>query len=86
MEKRLKRLLYQSQHRGMKETDLMVGGFAEACIKDLNTEELDQFEALMDVPDGDLLNWILGKSEPQPPHDTALITRIRAFNDGVKKG
>lgn len=82
MDKRRKRLLYQCTHCGMKENDVLLGGFARALIGDLNEGELEHLEALIGVPDNDLLNWILGKTAPDPAHDTALLKRIQDFNKG----
>ena len=50
-EKRLKKLHFRADHRGIRELDILVGGFADAHLETLGDGELDQFEALMHVPD-----------------------------------
>ena len=55
-----KRLLYQSQHRGMREMDLLVGHFAERHISSMNEEELKQFESLLALSDDDLYGSSFG--------------------------
>jgi antitoxin CptB len=64
---RRKRLLYQSRHRGTQEGDLLLGGFAERHLDGFDGEELDQFEALVNETDADLMDWILGRAMP-PDH------------------
>lgn len=54
MELLRKRLLYQSQHCGMREMDLLVGHFAERHIPSMSEEELKKFEVLLALPDDDL--------------------------------
>jgi succinate dehydrogenase flavin-adding protein (antitoxin of CptAB toxin-antitoxin module) len=34
----LKKLLYNAPYRGMKETDVLIGTFAQACLKNLTLE------------------------------------------------
>jgi antitoxin CptB len=76
---RRRRLLYRSWHRGTREMDLIMGRFADAAIAKLSPEELDAFERLSDVPDGDLYAWIAGDSPVPADHDTALFHRLRDF-------
>ena len=40
----IKKLLYRSNHRGTKEMDLLIGGFAIENLKKLNPKELKEFE------------------------------------------
>ena len=57
---RCKRLLYQAQHRGFKEADLLIGGFAAAHLSEMSDRELDEFEVLLGYPDHDLFSWLKG--------------------------
>lgn len=54
---RRKRLLYLSRHRGMKEADLLIGGFAERHLPAMDARQLDAFERLLTEDDADLLDW-----------------------------
>lgn len=60
MDDRHKRILYQSCHRGMKETDLILGAFAERHLANLTKNELDQFELLLACTDQQIYQWVLG--------------------------
>ena len=42
---RRRKLLFRSWHRGMREMDLILGGFADADIAALTDAELDQYES-----------------------------------------
>ncbi|MFN4282812.1 MAG: succinate dehydrogenase assembly factor 2 [Alphaproteobacteria bacterium] len=58
---RRKRLLYLSQHRGMKEADILIGGFAAAQLPRMAGEQLDRYERLLDEEDADILDWLMGR-------------------------
>ncbi len=65
MDDRRKRLLYRANHRGMKETDALVGGYASLHLAPMTEVEVDEFERILDESDNDLMNWILER-EPVP--------------------
>ncbi|ABS64687.1 protein of unknown function DUF339 [Parvibaculum lavamentivorans DS-1] len=77
---RLRRLKFRSWHRGIKEMDLILGHFADSALESLTDSELDQYEALIEVEDTVLYNWVTGRENVAPEHDTGLLTRIRTFN------
>jgi antitoxin CptB len=78
LETRRRRARFRSWHRGMREVDLVLGRFADQRMARLNEAELDQYEALLEIPDGDLLKWVTGE-QPVPTHiDTPLFRAIRA--------
>ena len=62
--RRRKRLLYQSKHRGTKEADLILGGFALARMSSLTADQFAKFEALLEESDPDLMDWIGGRVVP----------------------
>ena len=76
---RLRKLRFRAWRRGIREADLILGGFADARLGEFSAEELDQFEALLEQPDPELYAWILGREAPPQLHDTALLAAIRAF-------
>ena len=84
---RLKMLSYRAWRRGIRETDLILGPFADANLHRMTPAQLDAFEALLDLPDQDLYDWI--KGEPAPAaFDGELLAMIRAFRpaDGPARG
>ena len=66
---RRKRLVYRSRHRGTKELDLLVGAFAERHLAEMDAGQLDRFEALLELPEPLLYDWLLGRSAPPPEFD-----------------
>jgi succinate dehydrogenase flavin-adding protein (antitoxin of CptAB toxin-antitoxin module) len=60
-----KRLIYISNNRGIKEADILLGGFVKQNIHNLNEEHLKMLDELLNQPDIDLCNWIT-KKEPTP--------------------
>ena len=83
LDERRRRLLFRAWHRGMREVDLITGRFADAHIESLSDAEVGEFERLMDVPEPDLLNWVMGAVDTPADYDTTLLRRLRAFHGGV---
>jgi antitoxin CptB len=79
MSSQLKRLLFQSHHRGTKEMDLVLGRFADACLAGLSDSELADYAALLDQQDPDLTDWLLERRAPPPQVDTPMFRRVLAF-------
>jgi len=77
---RRRKLLFHAWHRGMRETDLILGRFADFAIAQMSDAELTQFERLMEVPDRELLAWVTGEAAVPPAHETPLFCRLRDFN------
>ena len=73
------RLLFRCWHRGTQENDLILGAFAETSLARLDSIQLDRFEALLDFPDTDLFDWILGASQPPLEHDNDVLRLLRGF-------
>ncbi|MEM7642266.1 MAG: succinate dehydrogenase assembly factor 2 [Pseudomonadota bacterium] len=61
---RLKRLRIRSWRRGIKEMDLILGGYADAELAGLDDDALDIFEAVLGENDHDLFAWVTGQGEP----------------------
>jgi antitoxin CptB len=83
LDERRRRLLFRAWHRGMREVDLITGRFADAHIGTLTDAEVAEFERLMDVPEPDLLAWIMGAIDTPAQFDTALFRKMRDFNRGA---
>ena len=76
---RRKRLLFRSWHRGTREADLLLGSFAESHLAGFDGTRLAEFEALLELPDADLFDWINGRSAPPPQYDTDVTRLLLAF-------
>src|SRR5262245_39369151 len=80
LDARRRKALFRAWHRGMREMDLIMGRFADVTIEHLAADELADFELLLEVPDRELLGWIIGEFDVPPSYDTALFRRLRDFN------
>lgn len=71
-----KRLLFRSDHRGMKEMDIFMGAFAREVLAGLSAEELDLYDDMSQMPDIDLYNWISGKEKPPADHNNPILQKL----------
>ncbi len=76
-----KRLLYQSQYRGMREMDWLLGGFAKKYIHKMGHEQLKQLEALLAFPDQDLYGLFFEKNPIPLQVADLLMKKIQDFMD-----
>ena len=79
---RVRRLIYQSSYTGMKETDLLLGRFAQDHLAALSDQELGQYEALLEAGDGQIYLWASGNEPVPPQYDTAVLKLIKEFRNG----
>jgi len=78
-ETRRKRLQWRATHRGIKEMDLMLGGFVIQHLAAFSEAEIADLERIMEIPDQDMLSWATKQAEVPPEHVSPLLTRILAY-------
>lgn len=79
LDPRRKRILFRSTHRGIREMDILFGGFIRQHVATLEDGELDEVEAMLDIPDQELFAWMTGRTEVPARWDTKLFRRILEF-------
>ena len=79
LEQRRKRLAFRAWHRGMKELDLLIGGFADQHLGELSPAQLDRFEALLDVPEPLMYSWLMGQDRPPAEYDHDVMILLLNF-------
>ena len=84
LDPRRRKILFRAWHRGMRETDLIMGRFADVEIGKLTDAELDVFEQLIEVLDRDLLSWITGEAQVPSNYDTDVFRRLKAFHNHTR--
>ncbi len=62
-EMQMKRALWRAHHRGTKEADMLVGGFANRFLDTMSDADFAWFEALLEEQDVDIMAWAFGKAE-----------------------
>jgi antitoxin CptB len=76
LDTRRRRLLFRATHRGTYENDVMIGGFVRDRLATFDAAALDDLEALLELPDPQLADWLTGR-QPMPPDAAPMLLRIR---------
>ena len=84
LDPRRRRILFRATHRGTQETDRLVGGFVTPRLAGFTDAELDAIEAVMDLPDVDLADWLMGRLPIPPGPDAPMLEAIRTAALGPK--
>lgn len=75
----IKKLLYRSNHRGTKEMDLLIGGFANENLNKLNSDELKEFELLLNFTDKELSSWLVDNKKNIDLDNFSISKKIKEF-------
>ncbi len=75
---RRRRILFRATHRGTQETDRLIGGYVAPRLMDFTDTELDAVEAMMELPDPDLADWLMGRLPIPPGPHAPLLHAMRA--------
>ncbi len=84
LDDRRKKLLFRAWRRGVRETDLIVGRFADAYIGTLDEPALDDFERLIEAPNADLYSWVSGEADIPTNYDTTVLRQLKDFHARAK--
>ena len=71
-----KRLLWRATHRGIKEMDILVGGYAQWHLENMSEADLAKFEILLEIPDQDLLSWATHQEDVPGKFACSMLTAI----------
>lgn len=83
IEIRRRRARYRSWHRGTKETDIILGRFADAHVAGFGADELEQYEILLEEQDPDIYAWVTGTVEvPEDLRGSVMDLLLRFRVDG----
>jgi len=64
--------------RGTRELDLLLQVFFSAGYENLTPQDRRAYARLLDAPDPDLMNWLIGQTIPDEPEIARLVRAIRA--------
>lgn len=76
-----KKTIYQAR-RGLKELDLFIDPYVKSYFLQAEQQEKEAFRQLMACEDPDLLDWFMGKSEPDEAL-AALVKKIKQLKLGA---
>ncbi len=77
---RRRRCLYRALHRGTKEMDWLLGSYAQAHLPAADAAELTFWERLVQLPDPQLYDWIMGHEATDDPSVAAVVSDMRRFH------
>ena len=80
LETRRRAIRVRAWRRGMREMDILIGGFVDVHLADLTAGDIGDLERLLDVQDQQAFSWLCGTHAPPPEHDTAVFHKILAFH------
>jgi antitoxin CptB len=76
---RRKRLLYQSHHRGTKESDLLLGSFAARYLDEFSGSQLERYEALLAENDTLIFDWVYRRAAPPAAAQSDVLSLLLNF-------
>ncbi len=80
-ETRVRRLKMRSIRRGIKEMDLILGGFSTEGLEKLSDDELSLYDRLLSESDHDLYAWCSGQA--RPPAEFASLLSVVVKGSGL---
>ncbi|MDP5278170.1 succinate dehydrogenase assembly factor 2 [Sphingomonas sp. DG1-23] len=79
-EHRLKRLRFRAWHRGVKEADLLIGGFFDEHATGWNDAEIDLFEEMLEEQDVDIMAWAMGTAAVPKRYEGTIMNALKTLN------
>ncbi len=77
---RRRRARFRAWHRGTREADLMIGGFADRYLDGWNGDEIGWFEAILEETDVDVMAWAIGTQAAPARYEGPQLTALRALD------
>ena len=77
LESRRRRLLFRANHRGTRESDLLIGGFVASRLEHFSVAEIDVLERIIELPDTWLTDWLTGRTPIPAEHDEPMLRAMR---------
>ncbi len=80
LDHRLRRLRFRAWHRGTREADLLIGGFADRYSQGWTEAEMIWFETLLEEQDVDVMAWAIGSQGVPPAFDGPLMNAMQKLD------
>ncbi len=80
LEVRRRAIRVRAWRRGMREMDILIGGFVDARLAYLDARDIGDLERLLDAEDQKAFSWLCGNAPPPAEHDTPVFAKILAFH------
>jgi antitoxin CptB len=79
IETRRRKLRFRAERRGFRELDLYMQQFIGKHLAGFDARELDQFEAVLDIPDQHVFDWIMGRAAPPQEIRSEVLDLLLSF-------
>jgi antitoxin CptB len=76
LEKKRKRLIFRSWHRGTREMDIIMGSFADKYVPLFDAALLDAYDALLQESDPDIYDWVCGREQVPASARSAVVEQL----------
>ena len=77
---RLKRLRFRAWHRGVREADMLVGGYFDRWHEAWSDADADWFETFLEEQDVDILAWAMGTASVPARWQGEMMTRLQRLD------
>lgn len=77
---RRKKLYFRSNHRGIKEMDIIFTQFALRVLPEISEAELDDYERILELPDTDLFAWATGRQTVPTDISSPLLDKLLSLS------
>ncbi|MEZ6031257.1 MAG: succinate dehydrogenase assembly factor 2 [Hyphomonadaceae bacterium] len=74
-----RKLKFRADRRGFRELDLYMQQFTDAHLGAFDARQLTEFEAVLDIPDQIIFDWIMGRGEPSPDQRSEVLDLVLSF-------
>ena len=71
-----------ASRRGLLELDLFLAQFVDQRYGGLPADMKSMYRELLEAPDQDLLEWLMGRATPEPAYLSAVVDLIRQHKAG----
>jgi len=80
LKNKIKKLSYQSWHRGTRELDFILGQFSDKYLSTFSEKELDEYALILEKNDLDLWDWITGRAPVLSQHSGLILQKVCEFH------
>lgn len=75
-----RKLKFRSDRRGFRELDLYMQQFTDAHLAGMDERQLREFEAVLDIPDQHVFDWIMGRGGPSGEQKSEVLDLLLSFS------
>ena len=75
-----KQIRYRCWNRGTRESDILLGSFADGHIDSLSDGDVLDFAALLSNSDADIYDWLSGHTPVPKEYDTAVFRMLSTLS------